>query len=483
MLAALGLAFGAQEVAAQATPVADPPPAVTVVPALHDVTRLEAWSFFDPGEGGGNPRYGFAGNRATLSVDVSSRRFDVRGAFQYAQLVGLPRGAMGPGLLGAGAWYFDASRATEAYQLYLKTMSARVRPFGSWLSIDAGRMPFATGTESGGDAPADRLARERLAGRLVGGADWTMFERAFDGVRVDARASNVHVNGALLFPTQGAFEESANPTIGALRVAAASLSLASASRRADRSLASQLFGYHYRDRRPVAARPDNVGLSGGVVDIDVSTFGASHVHLETIGRGRLDVTLWGAGQMGRWYGQRHRAVSLLAESGYAWPTRGRPWVRVGVLYASGDREPADQTHGTFFPMLPTSRPSTFAGTFPQMNSREVFVEARFEPSARLEMAAAVRHLSLDRAADHWYSGTGATARRGTAFGFAARPSGGSRQLATLAEVSASYRLRPYWTLRGVVGAARGGRVVRHSFAGRRLAIVAIESVIDVVDWF
>ncbi|HYU79834.1 MAG TPA: hypothetical protein VEK56_12670, partial [Vicinamibacterales bacterium] len=84
------------------------------------MTRVESWSFFQPFEGGGNPTYSFVGNRATLGVRVKSVRFDLDGAFQYAQLVGVPERAVGPNALGSGGFYFFQAGSREAYQLYFK---------------------------------------------------------------------------------------------------------------------------------------------------------------------------------------------------------------------------------------------------------------------------------------------------------------------------------------------------------------------------
>ena len=61
-----------------------------------------------------------------------------------------------------------------------------------------------------------------FAERLVGNASWTIFERAFDGVRADYTAASWRAHAAFVMPTQGTFEESANATIERVRVGAAS---------------------------------------------------------------------------------------------------------------------------------------------------------------------------------------------------------------------------------------------------------------------
>lgn len=464
---------------------AAPPPAIIVEPFFRDLTRADLWRFFVPYEGGGNPDYATAGNRATLGVRVTSRRLDLMGSFQYAQWLRLPSRAVGPGPLGAGGAYFDAARTREAFQLYLKAISARVRPFGAAFSIEGGRLAFSSGDEAGGSSAAAQLARERLAGRLVGEAESTMFERAFDGVRldittgaaIDAPSAAWHVNAALLFPTQGAFEESANPTIGPVRVLTASLSRAAGDATVSSSL-TQVFTYHYRDRRRVVSRPDNRGLSAAFAAIDLTTAGASHIVTRAAGRGAIDVVLWAGVQWGRWYEQSHRAHRVVAEGGYAWSQGWRPRVRAGWLAASGDGDAADARHETFFAMLPTTPPPVLAATFAQMNLREAFAEVRMAPAPRVTAAATVRRLWLARAADRWYSGTGATVLRGTPFGFTTRPSSGSTDLALVVDGTASLQIRPVWRLQASGALVRGGDVVRTSFAGRRLIVLTVDSVFE-----
>jgi Alginate export len=451
-------------------------PEVTLV--LRDVTRAESWSFFEPPAGGGDPSYSLLGNRATLGARAKGRRFEGYGAFQYAQLVGLPRFAVGPGGLGPGAFYYDAARASGAYQLYFKALSLRVNDLAPGLSIEAGRMGFSSGDESRSPSPElEALKRDRVSGRLIGEAEWTPFERAFDGVRIDLNRSRWHVNGALFFPTQGAFEESANPTIGRVRVITTALSRRAASAAASRPAEVQVFANHYRDGRAIRTRPDNSGRAAIAVDIHVATVGASWVGMGPLRDGRWDAVLWAARQFGDWYGDAHGALSVIAEGGYRWQSAWHPWLRAGTLFASGDDSAADARHGTFVPLLPTTKPSLLAGTFAQMNSRDLFAELRLTPIDRLALASSVHRLGLARSTDRWYSGTGATAIRGAYFGFSSRSSNGATTLATVIETSAQATMSRRWSLVGSVGIARGGEVVRRLFAGRRLTVLALESVL------
>ena len=483
------------------------PPAgeVEVVPVLVDTTRIESWSFFTPVEG--DPDYTLFGNRVTLGVASATRHVEGYGAFQYAQLLNLPRlafgGVLSPTALGPGGYYYDAARAPNAYQLYFKSLSLRLRNLGQGLSIEVGRMSFESGAEAvSASAALASLARERLHGRLLGEVGWSAFERTFDGIRADVAQPRWHATAALLFPSQGAYEESANAMMSGVRVATGSVTLwNSAAPRPDVgpiarlarrprfhdttpdpssfTFEAQAFAQQYRDVRAAKARPDNTGRPVSDVDISLETFGGSVVGLLPIGEGRLDGLVWFAGQTGDWYETRHRAVSVIAEGGYrgtSWPWR--PWFRGGVSYASGDDSAFDDTHETFFPVLPSSQPSVLAGVFAQMNLRDVFGDVRLEPHPRLGVRAGLHRLSLPSGNDRWYSGTGATAIRGTFFGYSERNAFRVTELGTLLETSVDTAFTKRWTLRGSLGIVRmGGPPLRFGFVGDRLTVFTLENLL------
>jgi Alginate export len=169
---------------------------------------------------------------------------------------------------------------------------------------------------------------------------------------------------------------------------------------------------------------------------------------------------------------------LTAEIGHQWPTaRWQPWVRAGLLHASGDDDDADDTHGTFFQMLPTVRRYSMTTTYSQMNLDDRFVQALLKPHARVGLRADVHWLSLADAADGWYFGSGATQEEGSLFGFALRPSGGDAALGTSFEASADYTVNSHVSVNGFLGYIRGGDVVRRSFAGDRLTFAYVETIL------
>src|SRR3990172_6678724 len=95
----------------------------------------------------------------------------------------------------------------------------------------------------------------------------------------------------------------------------------------------------------------------------------------------------------------------------------------GVAYASGDGDPGDQDHGTFFNMVPTNH--KFYGDqdlSALQNLTNVYVQLRLQPHRRLALSFEVHLFRLSDAADAWYGGSGAANNQG--FGYVARFPGG-----------------------------------------------------------
>lgn len=440
-----------------------------------DTSRVESWSFFEPFDSTRQPDYTIFGNRATLGVRVTGPRVDVDGAFQYSQLVGLPERAFGPGSLGSGGFYFFSAEAPAAYQLYFKTMMLRVKSVLPHLSMTAGRMSYSSGEETpSGDDRVEQLKRRRIGSRLIGDFEWSLFQRSFDGVRADYDRRGWAATAAIMFPTQGGYEESANPTMSGLKLLTAAFSTKTALTPHQQL---QLFAYHYRDQRNVRARPDNTGAPPRRVDVDIATLGASQVGSFAVRSGEIDTVVWGAVQRGSWYGQDHAAFGIAVEGGYRWRTWWHPWVRMGYQHSSGDSNPTDARHETFFAMIPSVDRYSQSTTYTPMNLRDGFVQVLIEPHARLKAQVDVHHLRLATPTDRWYHGSGATSGTGAFFGYSGRFSGFDPTLGTIAESSVELALRPQWSARAYAGWMRGGDVVRRSFRDDRLLFVSFENVL------
>jgi Alginate export len=479
----------AQTPTARVPPPSTPAPSVAATPASAiptwrlsaiNTARAESWRYFEPRPGGGDPDYAYLGDRARVDVRGHWSRVDLTLGLQHVGFIGLPEGASGPGPLGLGPLYFDqGGRRSNSSQIYLRFANLRFPALAKGLDLQVGRMGYTSGAEAPSGVPKiETVKRQRLDARIVGEFEWAIYQRVFDGVRVDFTQPKWRATGVAFMPTQGGFARQSNTTMREVVVAGATVSSRPATGPGRRTQV-QGFGWQYRDRRNVTQRPDNSGRTApGGVAVDVTTAGAVVVGAYPAGRGEADLFAWGVAQAGDWYGVDHRAFAVALEGGYQFTAAPwRPWLRAGVFQASGDDDPTDDSHGTFFPMLPTVRRFSQTTAYSTMNLRDVFVQAQARPHPSLGLRLDLRRVDLASAADLWYAGSGATLARGAVFGYAGRRSNGSTRLGTSVEASADYAITPRVSVNGFLGHLRGGPVVTGTFAGRDLWFGYLESVV------
>ncbi len=469
----------ASSVSAQATDQASQTAPATTTAFVTNVTRVEAWNYFEPKPEGGDPNYVFVGNRLRFGIRHVSPKFELLGAGHYVQFGGLPTNATGPGPYGTGALYFGQSGSTSSNQVYLRYLTASLKDLVPGLRIEFGRMGYSGGMESpSGNEKIEALKNLRVAARLLGEFEWSMYQRGYDGIRLDYSQPTWHASAVAYHPTQGGFEEAAGARIADINVFAGTLTFKPNA--AIPNTDTQLFYYRYDDRREVQARVDNTGLPpADRVDVKLNTFGATLVGAYPKGSGVFDALLWVVGQTGRWYGQTHRGFAIAAEGGYQWSeVAWRPWIRFGLFRSSGDDDPADDRHETFFQLLPTVRKYSLTASYNLMNSTDVFVQALLRPRPPLNLRIDLHLVGLTEAADRWYLGAGATQKRGTNFGYGARTSSGSTDLGTVIQGSVSYRIDSHWSVNGFLGLINAGRVVLGSFDGDKLTYGYVENAVS-----
>jgi hypothetical protein len=440
---------------------------------------MEAWRFFEPPPGGGDNDYAYLANRLQVGMRRTAPRYEIAAALQYVQFGGLPSAAVGPGPLGLGAVYFAHAGRSDSRQVYLRYLNAQLKNLLPGTSLRLGRMPYSSGAEGiSGDPKIEAVKRQRVDARLVGEFDWSIYQRGFDGVRIDAARPRWSATGLAFHPTQGGFEDAAGLTMVDVTLFGANVTFKPGTPVPRTEW--QFFAFRYRDDRQVSSRPDNSGLPAARIDVGVNTFGTTLAAASPLREGRQwDGLVWVTGQQGSWYGQAHRAFSVAVEAGHQWTgTAGRPWLRGGYGRASGDADPGDRTHGTFFQMLPTGRRFAQTVSYSQMNNTDLFVQALVRPSSALGVRVDLHRVGLASSRDVWYFGSGATQSRGTTFGFSTRPSQGATGLGTTIEASADYAISRRWALNGFVGVMRAGPAVRQTFPGRTLTFGYVENVVQ-----
>lgn len=460
-----------------------PPPVDSVEPFLRNWTRFEVWRYFEPPPPSatftpGDPTTAHVGNRLLAGVRVRRRWGDATVAAQYVQFGGLPTNAVGPGALGTGALYFDHSNDRSSSQVFLKTANVAFRRIGGALDVQVGRMPYTSGAERASGVPKiEAVKRQRIDSRLVGEFEWSLYQRAFDGVRVDWAAKQFQVTGTAFQPTQGGFEDAAGVSMSGVRVFSGVLTTAPGAVVPAGEL--QVFAHRYNDTRRVTARPDLSGRPAVAADLGITTVGVHLVSARRAGGGELDAMLWTAGQWGSWYEHQHRGFGVVAEAGYQWAdARWAPWLRGGATWLSGDADPGDDSHGTFFPMLPTVRRYAQSTLYSLANLRDIMAQLMLRPRSNVNVRVDVHVLALAARADGWYAGSGATQESGRIFGYTLRRSAGEARLMEAVEGSVEWRIERRWSVNSYVGVASAGPVVRATFADGPAVFFYLENVVQ-----
>jgi Alginate export len=443
-------------------------------------TRVESWDWF-----GGNPDgdYSYPGSLARLSAAQMRKAVDWQAELAVPFMFALPEQAVVPGAqgaLGMGANYYAANdNSTNPAHVFVKQAFVRFKNVGGVTGqvLTVGRMEFVDGTEvAPPNATLAALKRDRIAHRLLGNFIFTHVGRSFDGVQYALNTGRHNITAIAARPTDGVFqvdgwgELDVGVVYGALTRQTGGTAYAGEWR---------VFGLGYHDYRDSVLKTDNRSLVVRRLDTDtigIGTAGGHYLGVATTGIGTIDVLGWGAVQAGSWGTLAHRAGAIAAEAGWQpKTTKLRPWIRGGYAYSSGDSDPNDDRHGTFFQVLPTPRVYARFPFFNLMNSRDGFGELIVRPTTRLAIRTDVHALSLADNADLWYQGGGAF-QPGT-FGYAGRPSNGHADLAALYDVSADYTVNPHLVVTGYFGHTWGGAVTQAIYPGDRGAQFGYAEVI------
>ena len=100
--------------------------------------------------------------------------------------------------------------ARTAGRCYLRYLNAEFRNPIPGVGIQIGRMPYSSGAEaSSGNPTIEVVKQQRVAARLVGEFEWSLFQRAYDGLRIDTVRQPWSASFVALRPTQGGFEDAA----------------------------------------------------------------------------------------------------------------------------------------------------------------------------------------------------------------------------------------------------------------------------------
>jgi hypothetical protein len=340
----------------------------------------------------------------------------------------------------------DETGHTTVRQAYLE-----VRP-GAGSYVRVGRQDIYGGTQvKYPEGNWNYLKMKRLGQRLVGGVGWTNGERAYDGVAAGLAIGEDHyLHAFTAAPTTGVFDiAGAYDTQEEILFGGAQWTAKRGSCLDDTEF--NAFFYGYSDERDIIAD-----------DLEIYTLGASLVGVYPVGPGNADVILWAAGQWGDFPGATesldHAAWALIAEAGYQLPdVPTKPWLRVGVNAASGDDDPDDDDHGTFFNLMPTNH--LYYGYADQVafqNLIDLFAQLKLAPHEKVGLEVALHQFWLVDDDDSRYFGSGAFNPELMGFGSAA--SGGENDVGTEIDVVATVKLHKHLSVAGGYSFMWGGDV-------------------------
>jgi len=428
--------------------------------------RTEAWDWFDPSVAA-QDAYPLEHSLLRIGLGQKSERFEwfIEGA--QDAILDLPNGAVlagRPGQLGLGGTYFAAhgNGQNNANGFVRQAYVAFALPANAKLKL--GRFTFLDGAEV---TPKDKslatLVSTRVTQRLIGDFGFSAVGRSYDGAQL---TSNTHVGNFTLLgarPTRGVYQIDA---MGELDIDLFYGAYTMPVNLAKSSGELRLFSLGYIDERASVLKTDNRATASRAADhnhIRIGTYGADYVHVfRTQDHGQFDLLFWGAVQNGSWGALTQRAGSFVGEAGWQPVIHVlNPWLRVGYSFGSGDNNPTDTRHGTFFQVLPTPRPYARFPFYNMMNNEDFFGSATFRLPRKFVVKSELHALRLANANDLWYGGGGAFQPH--TFGYTGRASAGNRSLANVWDVSMDVPLRYGFSLTTYYAHAWGKDLVQNIY--------------------
>ena len=431
---------------------------ITVSGSLR--SRLYMWDWFQPAAG--NNSYQYSGNLFRIGFSQSREGWDWNAEFAVPFLLGLPANATGTGpnqgALGLGSNYLSANSGRQnTAMIFPRQLYLRLNGLGGNKAhtLQIGRFEFLDGSElAPKNATLATLKRTRVSQRLIGDFGFSDVGRSLDGVHYTYTKTHDNFTFIGAIPTRGVFQVDGWGwnRIG-LGYSAYTHQWGAGAHAAD----TRLFFIEYddfrnilkTDSRPLAAR------RGDLYNIRIETFGGHSLHAIETEAGTVDFLFWGAVQTGRWGVQAQRAGAFDVEGGFQPKIlpRLKPWLRAGYTYGSGDSNPNDNTHGTFFQILPTPRPYARFPFFNMMNTEDAYGVMLLRPHAKVTVSSEFHSLRLTDPNDMWYAGGGAF--QPWTFGYSGRSTSGRRSLGNLYDTSLEYRPAKKTTITGYFGYTQG----------------------------
>jgi hypothetical protein len=442
---------------------AAPPPKHKIGPLEISVnwrTRAEGWNWFKGPAG--NSDYGLWDSLLRIGIGQTRESVDWFAEMEQPSILGLPNDAVvaaPQGQLGLGGSYYAANNNTRNNaSIFLKQAFVDFKHLGP-ARLKLGRFEYFDGTEvKAGDATLASLVLNRISSRLISNFAFAAVQRTYDGGQLSFHAgpNNVTFFGAR--PTAGVYQVDGMPELNVSLYYGAYTRSVNSSRTPAQI---RVFGLGYVDNRSVL-KTDNRPTPVRTADtekIKLATVGGNYVQVfNTDHSGKFDFLVWGVFQGGSWGALTQRASSFVGEAGWQPPVEHlKPWISLGYSYGSGDGNPKDSRHGTFFQVLTTPRQYARFPFYNMMNNEDAYATLNLRPVSKLGLRSEVHAMRLANSADLWYSGGGAFQAK--TFGYTGRPSNNFRGLGNVWDLSADYQFTRSFSSTLYYGHAWGKNVI------------------------
>jgi Alginate export len=474
-LCSLVLLWSASILCAQTSP--SPPRKHPVNFFVYERARAEGWQWFKAPPA--NNTYGYGESLLRFGLSQTVQHWDWRLEIEQATIIDAPDNAVNPstaqGQLGLGASYY-AGNGNNSYPAaaFLKQAFARYHFTEDDKNIRLGRFEFFDGLETTPkNATLAWLQPNRVAQRLIGNFTFSNALRSFDGIDAHYGQGTWDITAMAGRSDQGVFNMNGNPE---LNVDIQYLAYTKSDWQ-DRFL-WRVFAIGYHDGRTGITKTDNRPLAVRQADhqnIRIGTYGGDFLTAIPVGPGQFDFVGWGALQNGQWGPQEQRSGAAAVEGGYQLVhVASTPWLRGGWYRSSGDNNPTDNKHGTFFELLPTPRVYARFPLYNLMNLEDEFVQIIDRPSRQWELRSDLHWLQLTSGKDLWYQGGGAYDNK--VFGFQGHPSGGFTSLTSVADISSDWHATPHLDLGAYYSHGWGKSVAASVYKSRNTQLAFLELV-------
>ena len=407
---------------------------------VYDRTRVDAWQWYAAPPS--SESYAYVESLIRIGVAQRIQHWDWLLELSQPTILDAPNNAVSPvaaqGQLGLGGTYY-ASNGNNAYPVaaFLKSGFLRYHFSGNDKNLRLGRFEFFDGTEMQPKNPVLAwLQANRVASRLISNFGFSNAQRSLDGVDGHYGQGSWDITGMVARADQGVFNMNGNPELNV-----DTQYLAFTQSAWDQHFLWRAFAIGYHDGRTGVVKTDNRPLPVRQADhknIRIGTYGGDFLTTIPAGPGELDLLGWGVLQNGSWGLQSHSANAAAVEAGYRFThVASIPWVRGGWFQSSGDNNPTDNKHQTFFQLLPTPRLYARFPFYNLMDSKDQFVQVIDKPAKRLELRSDFHWLQLSSNKDLWYQGGGAFDNK--VFGYVGRPGNGHSSFASVADISADWQ--------------------------------------------